>query len=330
MSEQATKTLALTNKSISCESCPKAKLLDGGSLQIITYGFVAPPIILVTLVTNFFVCLVLLKKKMRNQTSVLLVALSISDSLTGLLPLPFFIYFYTTGNYKYHLPFVPYEVCLAYVVFKELLPTISHTCSIWLTVTLALQRYFCVCRPSVAKTLEIAKTLKIIAFVFVMSVAIHVCRFAEYSYVPVSYKQNLYKNEKSFHANNSTIATLSNSTSQDRLACYRIPWSFYERHKTIYFYIYYLIFRAVFIHILPCVLLVIMNYILIREMRKARDRRMKLLKTKLHGTSNNTCEGQASTLMLVVVVGCFLLVELPLAVLFILLIASDYLKISVR
>ena len=115
-------------------------------ISVPIYGYVSPPVILLTLLTNSLICLVLLRRGMRTATNLLLTAMALSDMLTGLCPLPCFIYFYT---FKANSDWVPYSWCAAYAILTDRLPTVFHTASIWLTVALAIHRYICVCKPQV-------------------------------------------------------------------------------------------------------------------------------------------------------------------------------------
>ena len=101
-------------------------------------GYIAPVLIMLTVITNSLVIAVLLKKHMRSPTNVLLAGMALSDMLTGVIPLPIFIYFFSMGYYQ---DFVPYSWCFPYKLLYENIPTIFHTASIWLTVGLAVQRY---------------------------------------------------------------------------------------------------------------------------------------------------------------------------------------------
>jgi len=60
-----------------------------------------------------------------------------SDMLTGLWPLPCYVYFYTLERAA---EFVPHAWCYIYHCLTDYLPTICHTASIWLTVGLAVHR----------------------------------------------------------------------------------------------------------------------------------------------------------------------------------------------
>jgi len=85
-----------------------AELMESKRFTVNVYGHVTMVVVLLTLVTNGFVCLVLLRKNMRTPTNLLLVAMAISDTLTGVFPIPTFFYFYTLGHYR---DFTPYPWC---------------------------------------------------------------------------------------------------------------------------------------------------------------------------------------------------------------------------
>jgi len=117
-------------------------------ISVPIYGYISPPVILLTLITNSLICVVLLRRGMRTATNLLLAAMALSDMLTGLCPLPCFVYFYTLQANR---DWVPYSWCAAYVTLTDRLPTVFHTASIWLTVALAVHRYICVCKPQVSR-----------------------------------------------------------------------------------------------------------------------------------------------------------------------------------
>ena len=73
-------------------------------------------------------------------------------------------------------------------------------------------------------------------------------------------------------------------------------------------------FRITFIHVIPCVLLVGLNARLFVAIRRAQTHHSRLLHENLHSESRRLAETNRATRMLLVVVGVFLLVEVPLAV----------------
>ena len=264
-------------------------------------GYINPFLVVFTFVTNILVCIVLLKRHMRSATNVLLVAMAISDMLTGVWSIPCYLYLYTMGHYVDHVPF---DWCFAFECLVDFIPTIFHTASIWLTVTLAVQRYVYVCHSLKAKRwCTIKNVIHCIVFIYFLSTLSHVCRFFERQYLPVWYPSLVNPN-------------VTVKTCQTRM----VPWV--HDYQQIYYGIYYW-FRVVFIHLLPCVSLVLLNALLIFAMRSAAARRKMLLKQNRNSESRKLKESNCTTLMLVTVVGVFLVVELPLGILLILLIIEN-------
>lgn len=97
------------------------------------------------------------------------------------------------------------------------------------------------------------------------------------------------------------------------VGCHLIYKPFIAEHLTLYFNIYYW-FRVVFIHVIPCVTLVLLNAVLVNTMRTAHARRKQLLQQSRKSECRRLAESNLTTKMLVVVVCVFLLVEVPLAV----------------
>lgn len=102
------------------------------------YGFVMPFLLLVTIVANTLIVVVLSKRHMRTPTNVVLMSMALSDMFTLLFPAPWLFYMYTLGNH--YKPLSPVESCYAWYAMNEVIPTLFHTASIWLTLALAVQR----------------------------------------------------------------------------------------------------------------------------------------------------------------------------------------------
>src|SRR6218665_1637137 len=280
--------------------CNGPHIFDTNSLTVFIYGYVSPPLVLVTLVTNCLVCIVLLTKSARSPTNVLLVAMAVSDTLTGVWPVPFFVVFYTAGRYR---DWIPYRWCFAYFCLTEYLPTVFHTASIWLTVVLAVQRYIYVCHPIAAKRLcTIQNVVKVIAGVYVTSLASQLCRFVEYDFHPIEVRSLSVPG---------TYVT----------GCYEV-FGYPGINVGVYFQMYYWP-RVVFIHLVPCTSLVVLNAILIHALKAAQHRRSLLLRQNRRAEMRRLQESNSTTMMLVAVVGLFLLVEFPLAIFLIALIWSN-------
>ena len=82
-------------------------------------------------------------------------------------------------------------------------------------------------------------------------------------------------------------------------------------------------FRIIFIHLIPCTLLVGLNTRLFVAMRRAQAQHRRLLRDNLHSDTRRLTDTNMATLMLLVVVGVFLLVELPLAVMMMTMIVEN-------
>lgn len=264
-------------------------------------GFIYPPVILFTVLTNSVICLILLKKSMRSSTNTLLVGIAFSDMLTGLIPLPSYIYFYTLGYYK---EWIPYLWCRPYVYFTDFTPTVFHTASIWLTVALAVQRYFYICRPTLAKHwCTVANAVKAVSGVYFAALLSQICR-----YVEVAFQRTVMP---------SRLDNIKNVT-----ACFKGFNYPFIRDLNSYFNIYWWS-RVVLIHMIPCLTLTIFNALLIHAMRTAQKRRRQLLKQNRRTECRRLAENNLTTLMLVAVVGVFLVVEFPLALLLIVMILDN-------
>lgn len=81
------------------------------------------------------------------------------------------------------------------------------------------------------------------------------------------------------------------------------------------YYCFYFLFRIIFVHVTPCVTLVVLNVLLFRALTLAQQKRDILLSKKNQKPAcRKLRDSQCTTLMLIVVVTAFLIVEIPLAV----------------
>lgn len=82
----------------------------------------------------------------------------------------------------------------------------------------------------------------------------------------------------------------------------------------IVFYNIYYWFRVVFVYLLPCFSLVVLNVLLFSALRRAQQKRDKLFKeNKKQSECRKLRDSNCTTLMLIVIVTIFLLVEVPMA-----------------
>ncbi|CAH1797546.1 unnamed protein product [Owenia fusiformis] len=243
------------------------------------YGFFTPFLIILTIVTNTLVCVVLMKKNMRSPTNTLLVAMAVSDMFTGIFPMPVFLHFYAFGYFK---DYVSIDWCYLYLYFSDIIPTIFHTASIWLTMGLALQRYIYVCYSIKAKQwCTIPATIKGIIVAYVLAILSQASKFGENIIDPIEVDSQRTPGE---------IFT----------GCLLQRRSWVLSIEDIYYNIYFW-FRVIFIHMIPCTSLVVLNALLIHAMKNAQKRRQMLLKQNRKSESKKLKDSNCTTLMLVAV-----------------------------
>ncbi|XP_013383231.1 sex peptide receptor-like [Lingula anatina] len=265
------------------------------------YGYLSPIVVLFTVITNVLICVILLRRHMRTPTNVLLVFMALSDLFTGLFPLPFLLYVYTAGRYVDYLPF---DTCWMYKYLFEIIPTIFHTASIWLTVALACQRYVYICHSTRAREwCTIPNVIKATCIIYILSILSQLSRCLDTDITACEVPSLVNPNE--------TITT-----------CFEQLTPLIEANQNLYYNIFFW-YRVVVIHAIPCVTLVVMNALLVRALRRARRRRERLLQQNRKSEWKKIHESNCTTLMLIAVVGVFLVVEVPMAISFILYIVQN-------
>ena len=118
--------------------------------------------------------------------------------MTGIWPVPSFLYFYAFSGYR---EWMPHSWCFAYSILTEFIPSQFHTASIWLTVALAVQRYIYVCHALTARQLcTVPIFVRVILVIFVVAVLAHICRFFESNYVEITVQSLVDPNKVTFSA----------------------------------------------------------------------------------------------------------------------------------
>ena len=271
-------------------------------LRRIIYGQISPPFVVITLIVNALVCLVLLKQHMRTSTNIILASMALADALTCVIPFPIFVYVFSMGYAQDD--WVSCSFLTGYVWLLHYLPTITHTASVWLTVTLAAQRYMYV-RANVFQsnlaTECYRKTLFFIALVVVISIMFHIWWFLQYKYESISFPSLAHRGQL-------VDACVERLTiAQD------------------YGYVYWWS-RVFFIQTLPCLALVVLNILLLYKIRESSQTRKRL---SVHNSNQDALlqavqENRRTNVMLCTVVALFLAVEVPLAVIGVLNIFSIF------
>ncbi|VDP71179.1 unnamed protein product [Echinostoma caproni] len=325
-----------TDKDAKCSRL--TTLVSGTPVGQIIQTHVQPFIIIFTLITNCVTSIVLTRPAMRNPTNTFLFGIAIADLLTVLLPLPIYLSSLTSNLYREQLsPFKGYAVSY----LATLLPTMFHTSAIWITVLLAVQRFIYVQYPLKANGIVLCQTGPVKWFTF--STVLFALLFQLPQMIFLRYHRAM-----SFRVINQTQASVPilhsrfGSIVLDQLCVVKCT------PLDARFMFILLLCRVTFVHVIPSVLLTILTGQLIVALHRFAMNRRKLLNksnsalrpgsgraeqvalvnsarlTTVNG--NQTCksarkcsrsngtscsETDSTSRMMLVVLGIFLLVELP-------------------
>lgn len=248
------------------------------------YGVLCPIIFGVMLITNILVIAVFARKKMRSPTTILLIALAMSDTLSGGVISYIFVYIYGLGHADQPMG---YPMCYFYDYLSHL-SSLFHTASVWITTCLGIQRYIVVAHPFVGPRLCTIRVsfLSVLGSVFVAA-AMYTPRFlyTNYDYVRVVDK---------------------NGFTQDLCLCIDNPdiSAKYERLVNI--------FRCAVGQLVPCTLLIVTTFLLVRKL-KSESKRILLLHAheENEGERRDFRQIKRTSQMIIILVIMFILVELP-------------------
>uniref|UniRef100_A0AC34Q5Z6 G-protein coupled receptors family 1 profile domain-containing protein n=1 Tax=Panagrolaimus sp. JU765 TaxID=591449 RepID=A0AC34Q5Z6_9BILA len=218
------------------------------------YGYVMPFIVAVTVATNSFIVLVLSHRYLRTPTNVVLLAMAVTELLTGLSCLPWLLYYYTFDGYKVDEEFgLPPFWCTMFPYMASILPSIFHTAAIWLTVFLAVQRYIYICMPKLVRNYCTNRRSK--------QAIVIICMIAVWIYAP-----------ELFVTYNESFTVIDTENHAVRRICVRVRTAFIQMvGSNIYYYIIYGL-HTLLSHTVPCILLVIFTWKLIAAIREADKR----------------------------------------------------------
>ncbi|TMS36740.1 hypothetical protein L596_003832 [Steinernema carpocapsae] len=294
-----------------CDGCVHAiNISDSVPLQwaLPMYGYVMPLLVALTVVTNSFIVIVLWQKHLRTPTNYVLLSMAVTDLLTGLTSVPWFIYYYTLNGYRNDQEWglVPFW-CHAHPYLSQMIPTIWHTAAIWLTVYLAIQRYVYVCVPSSVHLYCTPRTTKLCI--------LSIVTLAFISEIPELFGKYM----EHVVENNRAVCNL-------RYA----PWVLEIVGVQMFYSLYYW-FRVTFVHGVPCFLLLIFTCKLGRTIKAAEIRKRSWVTNSMDPNAssvvhdhNRRCSASsgsgrslyATNRMLSVICSVFLSLEIPAAIIF--------------
>lgn len=255
--------------------------------NFIINGYLFPSLACVTVVINCTILVVFWRAKFFTPHHALLAALAIVDMLTVFIPSPLFMYVFGCGFY---MIFPSCKLCQAYDITTMEIPIILHSISMWLTLGLAIQRHVCVSNPFKAKYICTMKNT--IIYMILMSC----CFFA--FLLPFTFR---LKYEE-------VLVNLDMDGFLAHPACRKSPQNWLNDNKNLFYGMYGLL-RVLVIKLLPCVILLILEIKLIRNLKMASL--VRIHTNKVHQRKDVPMRLSAQTAW---IVGIFLVTEIPVTV----------------
>lgn len=255
------------------------------------YGILCPIIAILTFISNIIVVCVFMKKQMRSVTTVFLAGLAVSDTLSAALWSITHFFFYGIRD-KIDEP-LSYPDCIFHD-FALYFAVIFHTTSVWLTLTLGLQRCVIVVKPFKGPRLW---TIRKSTFIAVMAYLIPTVFFT-----PLFFMKNYFP----FHFNSEDNVT--------HVYCAEDLAEWFINDMKAFSIIYH-IFRGAFIQLIPCVLMMISTAVLAYKLRHERILQRHMSRP-VEGQNRDFQRRQRTTLMVVIIMVIFLIVEIPNGIVF--------------
>ncbi|KAI0207167.1 Sex peptide receptor [Lamellibrachia satsuma] len=245
------------------------------------HGYVSILVCVFGIIANIMNIVVLTQKNMVSPTNYLLTALAIADMLTMLSYVPYAFYFYCLSTpdetRKHPLGWI------IYLLFHTNFTITSHTIAMYLTVALAVFRYIVVCHHVHGPRLcNLQRARLTITLVFLTTIIFCIPNYILYT--PQQLETGGY-------------------------------WFIQHRFVTDLHHDFNNWLFGVVLKVAPCVLLTVLSTLLIRAMRIAAEKRRKLKSPSCRDDSERNSEHNRTTVMLVAIVVCFVITELPQGIL---------------
>lgn len=268
----------------------------------IIFGIVYPILVFVTGIANVFVVLVLSKKHMSSPTNTVLLYMATADLCLAVVPLPFAVFYFMLGHYRSQDQLQSWW-CQLRLLSNDELPPLFHNIAIWLTVLLAAQRFIYINYPLAAQhwcTLDNVRRASIVIVIgsviaslpkLLMNGGFHTVTHGSVMLIPL--ENSSYMVEPVREA-----------------ICLIIPSRFTLAVGEDEINSFYYSARVVLFILIPSVALVILNCLLILGIHRAKVRKQRLLLDRKRPDSSGKQSANTSV-MLVIVVTIFLIVNLP-------------------
>lgn len=272
-----------------------------------------------------------------SAIDIILIGISISDTLTVLIPAAAIVYMYADGTMP---DYIPFQYCQIWGYLTKYLPTITHNASVWLTVVLAYNRFIAIRHPFLLRRLCLPRrSVFIIIGIYILATVCHICRFLDTDYIPVKLvsiknwneaveMSNLIFNQSgakdtshiSVEMNKDTLKDICESSEgiETCRAVYKPVFGDFQFYEFCYYW-----FVILFVKFIPCITMIILDTMMLRSLHHAEQMRTFM---SVQNTNSNTgspltgsrfYQSRRMTVITIVAIIIVVLVELPIGVILI-------------
>lgn len=253
------------------------------------YGVLTPIVTILTLITNILVVCVFMKRRMRSVTTVFLVGLAVSDTLGAFLWSCVHLFFYGIRQKPYTEP-ISYPLCVFHD-YGLYIAVILHTISVWLTMTLGIQRCIIVVFPFKGPRIW---TMKNSVIMTTMSYLIAIVFFIFL-----------------FFMKDYSVKEMADGSQ----ICMESYADWFNRNISTYMSIYHVL-RSVAVQLLPCLSMMVSTAVLAHKLRNEKIFQRGMSKKIGVGQKKDYQHRHRTTLMVVIIMIIFLIVEVPNGIVF--------------
>ena len=259
------------------------------------HGYLSVVVCLFGMVANSVNIVVLTRKNMLSSTNVLLTWLAVADLFTMLSYFPFALHFFIFKDPDLYYFTTRYFGWICFLLFHASFSIVCHTVAIWITIALAIFRFLYIWFPTRGATYCSLARAKLAITATIVSTVICL--------VP-NYIINV----------NETMEYCNPHTNQSETIHTIVYRSMKQKEFQILENVNYWV-QAIFVKLIPCIMLTILTVLLIVAMHRAYKKRMALKNQGKKDESDKHNEHNRTTLMLFTVVVLFLITEFPQGVL---------------
>lgn len=270
----------------------------------VIYGFIIPCLCIITIFSNSLAILVFTTTNRKSPTNIMLTVLAFSNmfSIGSISPMFFIVYGLKRTDLIYKCSFILYHDIAYYIT------AMFHCVSIWLTVVLGIERYIVVAFP-MAGPRFCNRRNTVVAIVVISIVSFSVMTLPNMwltRYMPAGVNISSTDFDRlNGHSNSSNFSVI-----------YTEVCECWDRGSPMIFRLVYNWMRTIFGTTIPCVILLVTTTLLILELKRNN------LKIRMLHFDERTSEKRVQKRMkrtsklIVAITACFLLIELPNAVIF--------------